>query len=168
MRFKFIIIIFTTLLADTAIFGQSSNSFTPTQIKRLDSIATQDVPKGAPGIATGIVSNGKIIYEKVAGFANLTDSSLIAKDTRFNIASNGKQFTALSILILIDEKKISLTDDIRKYLPTIYPKLSSKITIENLLNHTSGIRDVYDLWSLQGLTWWEHSFSNKDVLEHLG
>ena len=165
MRFKFIIIIFTTLLADTAIFGQSPNSITPTQIKRLDSIATQDVPKGAPGIATGIVSNGKIIYEKVAGFANLTDSSLIAKDTRFNIASNGKQFTALSILILIDEKKISLTDDIRKYLPTIYPKLSSKITIENLLNHTSGIRDVYDLWSLQGLTWWEHSFSNKDVLE---
>ena len=165
MRFKFIIIIFTTLLADTAIFGQSPNSITPTQIKRLDSIATQDVPKGAPGIATGIVSNGKIIYEKVAGFANLTDSSLITKDTRFNIASNGKQFTALSILILIDEKKISLTDDIRKYLPTIYPKLSSKITIENLLNHTSGIRDVYDLWSLQGLTWWEHSFSNKDVLE---
>lgn len=165
MRFKFIIIILISLLADTAIFGQAPNSFTPIQIKRLDSIATQDVPKSAPGIATGIVSNGKIVYQKVAGFANLTDSSLITNDTRFNIASNGKQFTALAILVLIDEKKISLTDNIRKYLPTIYPKLSSKITIENLLNHTSGIRDVYDLWSLQGLTWWEHSFSNKDVLE---
>jgi CubicO group peptidase (beta-lactamase class C family) len=149
-------------------YGQTYSIFTQTQIRQLDSIATQDVPKGAPGIATGIVSNGKIVYEKVAGFANLTDSALITKDTRFNIASNGKQFTALAILVLIDEKKISLTDDIRKYLPAIYPKISSKITIENLLNHTSGIRDVYDLWALQGLTWWEHSFTNKDVLELIG
>jgi CubicO group peptidase (beta-lactamase class C family) len=162
---KIISIAFITLLAETAIFGQAPNSFTATQIKQLDSIATQDVPKGAPGIATGIVNNGKIVYEKVAGFANLTDSTLITKDTRFNIASNGKQFTALAILILIDEKKISLTDDIRKYLPTIYPKLSSKITVENLLNHTSGIRDVYDLWALKGVTWWKYTFSNKDVLE---
>jgi CubicO group peptidase (beta-lactamase class C family) len=153
------------VIANAPTYGQSLNGFTPIQIKQIDSIATQDVPKGAPGIATGIVSNGKIVYEKVAGFANLTDSSLITKDTRFNIASNGKQFTALAILVLLDEKKISLTDDIRKYLPTIYPKLNSKITIENLLNHTSGIRDVYDLWSLQGLTWWENSFSNKDVLK---
>jgi CubicO group peptidase (beta-lactamase class C family) len=153
------------VIANAVSYGQRLNRFTPIQLKRLDSIATQDVPKGAPGIATGIVSYGKIVYEKVAGFANLTDSSLITKDTRFNIASNGKQFTALAILVLIDEKKISLTDDIRKYLPTIYPKIKSKITIENLLNHTSGIRDVYDLWSLQGLTWWEHSFSTEDVFK---
>lgn len=160
---KLALIVF--VIANAVSHAQSLNNFTPIQIKQLDSIATQDVPNGAPGIATGIVSNGKIVYEKVAGFANLTDSSLITKDTRFNIASNGKQFTALAILVLIDEKKIRLSDDIRKYLPTIYPKLNSKITIENLLNHTSGIRDVYDLWSLQGLTWWEHSFSNRDALE---
>lgn len=145
--------------------GQAQDYFTPTQVNRLDSIATQDVPKGAPGIATGIVSNGNIVYEKVAGFADLKDSTLITRDTRFNIASNGKQFTAIAILVLIDEKKINLTDDIRKYLPTIYPKLNLKVTIENLLNHTSGIRDVYDLWSLKGLTWWKYTFSNKDVLE---
>lgn len=47
----------------------------------------------------------KIVYQKVTGFANLTDSSLITKDTRFNnIASNSKQFTALAILVLIEEK----------------------------------------------------------------
>ncbi len=145
--------------------AQTENTYTLNQIKRLDSTATQDVPKGAPGIATGIVNNGKIVYERVAGYANLVDSTLITRNTRFNIASNGKQFTALAILVLIDEKKISLTDDIRKYLPTIYPRQNSKITVENLLNHTSGIRDVYDLWSLKGLTWWEHSFTNKDALE---
>ncbi|MFY7910815.1 MAG: serine hydrolase domain-containing protein [Emticicia sp.] len=157
--------VLTLFFASTTIlFGQKPNSLSVSQIKRLDEIATQDVPKNAPGIATGIVSNGRIVYEKVAGFADLTDSTLITKDSRFNIASNGKQFTALAILVLIDEKKIKLTDDIRKYLPTLYPKLSSKITIENLLTHTSGIRDVYDLWSLQGFTWWKYTFSNKDVL----
>lgn len=165
LKLKVIVFALLTFFSDTSIFGQNLTAFSPTQIQKLDSIATQDVPKGAPGIATGIVSNGRIAYEKVAGYANLTDSTLITKDTRFNIASNGKQFTALAILVLIDEKKISLTDDIRKYLPTIYTKLNSRITIENLLNHTSGIRDVYDLWSLQGLTWWEHSFSNEDVMK---
>jgi CubicO group peptidase (beta-lactamase class C family) len=147
-----------------ASYGQPTLTFTAIQLERLDSIALQDVPKGAPGIATGIVSNGEIVYDKVAGYADLTDSILISKNSRFNIASNGKQFTALAILILVDEKKISLTDDIRKYLPTMYPKLNSKISIENLLTHTSGIRDVYDLWSLKGLTWWKYTFSNKDVL----
>jgi CubicO group peptidase (beta-lactamase class C family) len=158
--------ILTLFFATTTIlFGQTSNILSASQIKRLDEIATQDVPKNAPGIATGIVKNGKIVYEKVAGFADFTDSTLITKESRFNIASNGKQFTALAILILIDAKKIKLSDDIRKYLPTIYPKLSSKITIENLLTHTSGIRDVYDLWALQGQTWWKYTFSNKEVLQ---
>lgn len=152
-------------MAQGILFGQPTQVLTPSQTKRLDSIATQDVPPGAPGIATGIVHNGRIIYEKVAGYANLTDSTLITKNTRFNIASNGKQFTALAVLVLMDEQKISLTDEIRKYLPMLYPQLNAKITIENLLNHTSGIRDVYDLWSLQGLTWWKQSFSNKDALE---
>lgn len=165
LKLKTILVTLTIHFTFAATFGQTLTSLTPIQIKQLDSVATQYVPKGAPGIATGIVSNGKIVYQKVAGFADLTDSTLITKDTRFNIASNGKQFTALAILVLIDEKKINLTDDIRKYLPTIYPKVTSKITIENLLNHTSGIRDVYDLWSLQGYTWWEKSFSNKDVLK---
>ena len=89
-----ILAIIVFVIANTFSIGQSLNHFTPSQIKQLDSISIQDVPKGAPGIATGIVSNGKIVYQKVAGFANLTDSSLITKDTRFNIASNGKQFTA--------------------------------------------------------------------------
>jgi CubicO group peptidase (beta-lactamase class C family) len=152
------------IFASSTSYAQHTTVFTPAQIKQLDSISLQDVPSAAPGIATGIVRNGKIIYEKVAGFADLTDSTLITRNTRFNIASNGKQFTALAILMLIDSKKISLTDDIRKYLPGIYPGLTKKITIEHLLNHTSGIRDVYDLWALKGITWWKQSFSNKDAI----
>ncbi|MDI9859373.1 serine hydrolase domain-containing protein [Flectobacillus roseus] len=152
------------LVASLTSTGQAQIALTSKQIKRLDSIACQDVPKNAPGIATAIIQNGKVIYKKYAGFADLADSTIINKSSRFNIASNGKQFTALAILTLIDKKKLKLSDDIRKWFPKIYPDIKDKITIQSLLNHTSGVRDCYDLWSLQGYTWWEKSFSNNDVL----
>lgn len=135
--------------------------------KKLDSIATQDVPAKAPGIATAIIQNGKVLYEKYAGIADFADSSWIVPTTRFNIASNGKQFTALAVLQLMEEKKLRLTDDIRKYFPSLYSKLKKPITIEHILTHTSGIRDVYDLWSLQGLTWWKQNFNNQNVWQLL-
>ena len=137
---------------------------TQKQISKLDSIATQDVPSGAPGIATAIISQGKLIYEKYAGFENLEDSLKLDTNSRFNLASIGKQFTALAILLLEQQSKLNLSDDIRKYLPGIYKNFNGKITIQNLLNHTSGIRDVYDLWSLQGLTWWQQTYDNDEVM----
>lgn len=156
------------LLILSLLFHTVLNAQLPaTMIRQLDSIATQDVPKGAPGIATGIVKDGKIVYQKVAGFASLPDSLLITSRSRFNIASNGKQFTALAVLMLIDDKKLHLTDDIRKFLPGLYPGIKSPITIGHLLTHSSGIRDVYDLWSLQGITWWKQSFGNGDVIKLL-
>lgn len=137
------------------------------QIAQLDSISTQDVPKEAPGIATAIISKRQIIYRKFAGYENLQTGSEIDANSRFNLASNGKQFTALAILILEEHGKLRLTDDIRMYLPELFVNLSNKISVQNLLNHTSGIRDVYDLWSLQGITWWQETYDNKDVLELL-
>lgn len=132
--------------------------------RKLDSIALQDVPSKAPGIATAIIQNGTLMYEKYGGYADFADSSLINQDTRFNIASNGKQFTALMVLDLIESGKFRLKDDIRKFFPTLLKNITYPIRIEHLLTHTSGIRDVYDLWSLKGLTWWKQSFNNKDVL----
>jgi CubicO group peptidase (beta-lactamase class C family) len=158
-NFFFVLIIFVSIA-----FAQSKNSFSSEQLNKLDLIATQDVPQNSPGIAVGIVKNGEIIYEKYAGYANLKDNSLIDSSTRFNIASNGKQFTALAILVLIKEGKLKLNDDIRKFFPNLYPEITNKITIENLLNHSSGIRDVYDLWALQGITWWKKTFDNRDAM----
>lgn len=133
--------------------------------KKLDNIVSQDVPSDAPGIATAIISNGKLIYKKYVGFENLEDSLKLDNNSRFNIASNGKQFTALAILVLEEQGKLNLQDDIRKYIPEIYKYQEDKITIQNLLNHTSGIRDVYDLLSLKGITWWQHTYNNQDVLD---
>ncbi len=156
--------IYSFLLVLISLNTLGQQSLTREQIEKLNIVATQDVPKKAPGIATAIISDGKVVFEKYAGYANLQDSTLINDKSRFNIASNGKQFTALAILILADSKKLSLTDDIRKYFPELYPNIGDKITINNLLNHTSGIRDFYDLLSLQGITWWEKSYNNMDVL----
>jgi len=156
--------LFTILLIIANGVAIAQIHLTEAQVLKLDSIVTQDVPEEAPGIATAIISDGKLIYENYAGFENLIDMSMIDKNSRFNVASNGKQFTALAILILEDEGKINLKEDIRTYLPDIFKSLNDKITIENLLHHTSGIRDVYDLWSLQGITWWKQTYRNVDVL----
>jgi len=104
MKRRLLALFITTLLFNSfnsSTFGQGE--FTISQLQLLDSISTQDVPKYAPGIATAIIQNGKTVYEKCAGFADFADSSLITQDTRFNLASNRKQFTALAVLTLIDE-----------------------------------------------------------------
>ncbi len=159
----FLVLFFTSLLT----FGQEPVKITQTQRAQLDAITIKDVPKGGPGIAVGIVKNGQIVYKNYAGYANLKDSVFIGKQSRFNIASNGKQFTAFAILNLIEKHTLSLEDDIRKYLPNLYKNIKTPIKIKHLLNHSSGIRDVYDLWSLQGITWWKVTFDNTDAMQLL-
>jgi len=144
-----------------------SAGLNPAIHKKLDSIAGADVPPNAPGVAVAIVRGPTTLYEKYIGYANLEDSIPISANVRFNIASNGKQFTALAILCLEHQRKLNLQDDIRTYFPTLLPQVKEKITIESLLNHTSGIRDIYDLLSLQGMTWWKQALSNADVFNIL-
>ncbi|MEL7499481.1 MAG: serine hydrolase domain-containing protein [Planctomycetota bacterium] len=144
--------------------AQTENGLSAEQNQRLNQIATRDVPKDAPGIATGLVLDGKIIYSKCAGLEDITNQSAITPQSRFNIASNGKQFTALAIIQLEAAGKLSYQDDIRTFFPKLFGNIPSPITIEHLLTHTSGIRDVYRLWSLQGLTWWKNEFDNDDVM----
>jgi len=117
-------------------YAQVKQTLTSEQLDPLDAISTQDVPKKAPGIACGIVLNGQVVYRKYAGYANLSDSSLITGQSRFNIASNGKQFTALAVLTLLVKKKLKLSDDIRHFLPALLPDIKEKISIEHLLTHS--------------------------------
>ncbi|MEM9022490.1 MAG: serine hydrolase domain-containing protein [Bacteroidota bacterium] len=131
----------------------------------LDSLAQSDVPEGAPGVALGVVVDGKVVYEQYAGFANLKSEAPISGTSRFNIASNGKQFTALAVLLLAHEGKLALEDDIRQYFPELFPNIADTISIASLLHHTSGIRDYYSLHSLQGKVWWREKLDNQDVLD---
>jgi CubicO group peptidase (beta-lactamase class C family) len=94
----------------------------------------------SPGAAIVVVKDGAVVYQHGYGYANLEHSILITPQTAFDVASVAKQFTGLSIAILIEQGKLSLDDDVRKYLPDM-PDFGKTITIGNLLHHTSGLRD---------------------------
>jgi CubicO group peptidase (beta-lactamase class C family) len=103
----------------------------------------------SPGCALGIVHEGKLVYQKGYGQANLEQNIPINPSTVFYIASTSKQFTATSIALLAKQNKLSLDDDIRKYLPEL-PEYDSRITIRHLIHHTSGIPDYLELLGLAG------------------
>jgi len=102
-----------------------------------------------PGVAIAIERDQAIIYNKAFGLADLEHGVPNTTETIFESGSVAKQFTAMSILLLVADGKISLTDDIRKYVPEI-PKYSTPITIQHLLNHTSGLKDWGSVGALSG------------------
>jgi CubicO group peptidase (beta-lactamase class C family) len=118
--------------------------------KAADEVFADLTKSGSPGCALAVARGGKIIYEKGYGRANIEDDVQITPRTVFDIGSTSKQFTAASILLLEKQGKLSVQDDIRKYLPEI-PDYGHKITILHLLNHTSGLRDYLALFELAGM-----------------
>lgn len=120
-----------------------------------------------PGLAVGIVVGEQVKFTHHKGIANLDYSIPINNNTRFNLASNAKQYTALMILELEEQGKLKLSDDFRKYLPEAMPNIKQNITVHQLITHTSGIRDIYDLWALTGVTWYQRPFRNRDVMKML-
>jgi CubicO group peptidase (beta-lactamase class C family) len=118
--------------------------------KAADEVFADLTKPGSPGCALAVARDGKIIYEKGYGRANIENDVEITPRTVFDIGSTSKQFTAASILLLEKQGKLSVQDDIRKYLPEI-PDYGHKITILHLLNHTSGLRDYLALLELAGV-----------------
>ena len=109
------------------------------EIKIDTMIAQMGLSSETPGGVVGVIKNGKIIFIKAYGLSNFETKETNTTSTLFNLGSVSKQFTAAAILILAKEKKLSLKDDIRKYLPD-FPYYGYTITIENLIHHTCGIR----------------------------
>lgn len=106
--------------------------------------------QNAPGVAMAVLRNGKVIFKNTIGLANVEETIPIKTSSIFEIASCSKQFTGLAVAILIDRGKLALEDDIRKYIPEM-PDYGSQITIANLVNHTSGIRNT-DILEYTGFT----------------
>ncbi|RYY16659.1 MAG: class A beta-lactamase-related serine hydrolase [Chitinophagaceae bacterium] len=91
-----------------------------------------------PGAALMLIKNGKPVYVKNFGMANLEAQETVGPLTSFRLASVTKQFTAASILMLVNEQKLTLDTRLTEALPS-FPLYGSMITIRNLLNHTSGL-----------------------------
>jgi len=122
--------------------------------KQVDKVFEKWDKPASPGCALGVYKDGKIIYKRGYGMANLNDDVPNTPATVFHVASMSKQFTAASIVLLAQQGKLSLDDDVHKYIPEL-PDFGQKITIRHLVYHTSGLRDQ---WELLGLAGWRYSF----------
>jgi len=112
-----------------------------------DKIFQEHYKADGPGAAVLVAKKGKIIYQKAIGKADLELEVPLRPDHVFRIGSVTKQFTAAAILRLAEEGKLALEDELTKFIPD-YPTLGKRITVEQLLNHTSGIKSYTNM-----LTW---------------
>jgi CubicO group peptidase (beta-lactamase class C family) len=102
-----------------------------------------------PGVAVLVARGNRVIYEKAFGLANLEYNVPNTTATIFECGSVSKQFTAAAVLLLAREGKLALNDDIRKYIPEL-PVYDAPITIQHLLNHTSGLKDWGVIYGIGG------------------
>ncbi len=131
----------TALLIATPAFAQDKTA-------EVDKIFSWTKPN-EPGCAVAVSQNGKIVVNKAYGSADLERDVPITSNTIFDAGSVRKQFVAAAILLLVEEGKLSLADDVRKHIPQL-PDYGHKITVNHLLTHTSGIRDWQPLLNLAG------------------
>lgn len=135
----FVFILLNTVLANAQSFEAKVDSLILTAFK----------DKNGPGGVFMVAQNGKTIYQKAFGKANLELDVNLVPENVFQLGSMTKQFTAISILILEGEGKLKATDPVSKYIPD-YPS-GDKMTIHHLLTHTSGIKDFTKMKSLSSI-----------------
>ena len=117
--------------------------------KRADQLMYTYSGDDVPGGVIGVIRDGQLIFSKAYGMADLTYGIPFTVATPSNIGSVSKQFTAMAILLLEQEGKLSLDDDVRKHIPEL-PDLGKVVKIKNLLNHTNGFREVFNLMPMTG------------------
>ena len=122
----------------------------PPEAKQVDAVFADLAKPGSPGCALAVARDGKTVYARGYGLANIEENVPITPQTVFDIGSTSKQFTAASILLLEKQGKLSINDDVRKYIPEL-SDYGKKITVLHLLNHTSGLRDYLTLFELAGV-----------------
>ncbi len=118
-------------------------------VRRADQLMYPYSGEDVPGGVVGVIRDGELIFSKAYGMANLTYGIPYDVNTPSNIGSVSKQFTAMAILLLEKQGKLSLDDDVRLHIPEL-PDLGQVVKIKNLLNHTNGYREVYNLMPMTG------------------
>jgi CubicO group peptidase (beta-lactamase class C family) len=140
-------LIISVIAFSNLLFGQGKESFK--WEKQIDSMIYSQIGKSAPGGVVGVIKDGKIVFTKAYGFANLDYKIENSVKTKFNLASVSKQLTAYACLLLAKDGKLVLDADIHTYLPEL-PDFGEKITTRQLLHHTSGVTNVEILQLFSG------------------
>lgn len=131
--------------------------------RAVDTMVAQFAHTNAPGVSVAVYRAGNIVYAKATGMADLDHRLPLTTRSVFDIASMSKQFTAMAVVLLTEDGKLSLDDPITKYIPEVDTG-GATITIRELLQHTSGIRDYLDLMGLAGEAPEARVVSQSDVL----
>lgn len=116
---------------------------------KTDQLMIPNTGNDTPGAAVLVMKDGKIIHQKGYGMANLAYNVPFEVDTPTNIGSTSKQFTAFAILLLQEQGKLNIDDDIRKYLPEL-PDFGKTVTIRHALSHTTGYREYLNTFAMTG------------------
>jgi CubicO group peptidase (beta-lactamase class C family) len=116
---------------------------------QVDKIFAEWDKPDSPGCAVGVIQNGRFLYQRGYGMANLDYDIPNSPEMVYYVGSDSKQFTAASIALLSLQGKLSLDDPVRKYIPELRD-YGAPLTIRHLIHHSSGIRDIYGLMSLRG------------------
>ena len=139
-----------TLLIPLLALALSSVAAEDDIAKHLDELLNASCQTGTPGVSVAVIQHGKPVYEKGRGLANLEYDIPVTPQTVYHVASVSKQFTAMALVLLEADGKLSLEDDLHKYLPEL-PDYGHPVTVRQLLQHTSGVRDQ---WQTLGLAGW--------------
>jgi CubicO group peptidase (beta-lactamase class C family) len=140
-------------------FEEASGDYT-IELMRVEPVATDPAGKvdqilapfsepETPGAVVGVVDGGELVFARGYGMANLEHAIPFTVEMSSNIGSVTKHFTALGILLLEQDGKLSLGDDVRDYIPEL-PAFGTPVTLKNLLNHTGGYREIYNFLPMTG------------------
>ncbi len=130
--------------------------------KAIDAVFAEWNRTDSPGCSIAIIRDGEIVYSRGYGMASLELGVPISPETVFYFGSESKQFVTFCLLLLEEEGKLSLDDNIRKYVPEI-PDYGAQITIRHLCHHTSGLRDYFILWDIAGEDFADYHSENEVV-----
>lgn len=146
---KLTVTLFLSLVTAFLSFSAGAQSLSAKQqTAEFDKILSEQFKPGETGCAALVAKNGQVIYRKAFGLADLELNVPMKPEMVFRIGSITKQFTAIAILQLMEQGKLSLQDEITKYIPD-YPMQGHSITIEHLLTHTSGIKSYTNVPEFQ-------------------
>ncbi len=118
------------------------------QKQRIDRIFDLWVEHQGAGGQLVVVHKGETVYEQCYCYADVETKEPITQDSLFAVASVSKQITAMCIMILHDRGELNIEDDVRKYLPEVV-QFPQKVTLSNMLHHTGGLRECFDLSSIK-------------------
>ena len=163
MSFRFFALLLLSALVQPTVWSQTAATQAERPSEQVDKLFEKMDRTISPGCAVAAMRDGKILYQRGYGMADLDHNVPITADTVFHVASMSKQFTAAAIVMLAQERKLSLDDEVRKYVPEL-PDFGAPVTLRQLVHHTSGLRDQ---WDLLGLAGWRYSLdliTDDDVL----